>query len=394
MKRLMTSALAAAFAIALFAGPSPSKADEEPIVMGAAIALSGFVQPYDEGPYLAAQLAIADINAKGGVLGRPLKMVAADTKSDPAQGTNAAIEVMEQGAEFVMVTCDFDYGAAAAIAATAAGKVTFSSCAGDPKFGVQGIGPLAYTMSLGTPAQGATLAEWAYREQGYRKAYVIMDNMVEYFKSLCANFKIRWAELGGELVDEDTYHGINDTAFDAQVTRLKNNGDADFVFLCSATFGGPALLRQMRSAGVDLPALASESMDGSFWLEAVPDLSNFYVGVYGSIYGNDPDPAVNDYVERYTAMHGKPPITAHSMTGYSVVEAWARAAERAGSFDADAIRQELDKFKDEPLLVGESSFSPDLHINLHRSLLIMNVTDGKHTPVMRYKAEKVPPLTF
>ncbi len=393
MKKLTTLAMAGLLALGIAGFVGQSRA-EDPIVIGAAIAMSGFVQPYDDGPLKGAQLAIADINAKGGVLGRQLTIVTADTKSDPAQGTNAAIEVLEQGAEMVMVTCDFDFGAAAALQASASGKVTFSSCAGDPKFGVQGIGPLAYTMSLGTPAQGATLAEWAYKEKGWRKAYVEMDSMVEYFKSLCANFKIRWAELGGEIVGEDVYNFAEVKTFDGQVTRMKASSDADFVFLCAATFDGPALIKQARAAGVETPILASESMDGAFWLEAVPNLSEFYLSVYASMFGNDPDPAINDYVARYTAMHGVAPITAHSLTGYSLIEAWVIAAERAGSFDADAIRQELDKFDNEKLLIGPTTYTPDLHINLFRGLQMMEVQNGKHAPIMRYTAEKVPPITF
>ena len=396
MKRLTSLALAGLFALGIvgFAGPSEQARAEDPIVIGAAIALSGFVAPYDDGPLKGAQLAIADINAKGGVLGRQLSIVTADTKSDPAQGTNAAIEVLEQGAEMVIVTCDFDFGAAAALQASAMGKVTFSSCAGDPKFGVQGIGPLAYTMALGTPAQGATLAEWAFKEKGWRKVYVEMDSMVEYFKSLCANFKVRWEELGGEIVGEDVYNFAEVKTFEGQVTRMKASDSADFVFLCAATFDGPALIKQARNAGVNTPILASESMDGAFWLEAVPNLSDFYLGVYGSMFGNDPDPKINEYVANFTAMHGAAPITAHSLTGYSLIEAWAIAAERAGSFDADAIRQELDKFNNEKLLIGATSFSPDLHINLYRGLQIMEVQNGKHAPVTRYTAEKVPPITF
>ena len=60
------------------------------------------------------------------MLGRQLEIVTADTKSDPAQRTNAAIEVLEQGAEMVIVTCDFDFGAAAALQTSSMGKVTCS----------------------------------------------------------------------------------------------------------------------------------------------------------------------------------------------------------------------------------------------------------------------------
>ena len=66
-------------------------ADEEPIVIGAAVALSGFIAPYDDGPQKAAQLAVKVINERGGVLGRQIEMVFADTKSDIAHGANAGL---------------------------------------------------------------------------------------------------------------------------------------------------------------------------------------------------------------------------------------------------------------------------------------------------------------
>ena len=75
----------------------------EPIVIGAAIAQSGFAAPYDHDPSRAAGIAIEAINAKGGVLGRPLKMIYADTKSDLAHGAVAGMEVLDSGADIVIV---------------------------------------------------------------------------------------------------------------------------------------------------------------------------------------------------------------------------------------------------------------------------------------------------
>ena len=72
---------AGAMALAIFLGSGPARA-ADPIIIGAAIALSGPIAPYDEGPYKAMEVAVEEINAKGGVLGRPLKIVYADTKSD------------------------------------------------------------------------------------------------------------------------------------------------------------------------------------------------------------------------------------------------------------------------------------------------------------------------
>ncbi len=106
-------AVAAGAAAVIAAGLGAVRADD-PIIIGAAIAQSGVVAPYDEGPAKAMEIAIEEINAKGGVLGRPLKIIYADTKSDIAYGATAAQEVIDQGATMVVVTCDYDFGGAAA----------------------------------------------------------------------------------------------------------------------------------------------------------------------------------------------------------------------------------------------------------------------------------------
>lgn len=65
------------------------------------------------------------------------------------------------------------------------------------------------------------------------------------------------------------------------------------------------------------------------------------------------------------------------VTGYSVIEAWAKAAERAGSTQPEKVRVELEKFKDEPFVAGLTTFTPELHINQQRPMLIIETKDGK-----------------
>ncbi|KQU92801.1 hypothetical protein ASD12_26040 [Mesorhizobium sp. Root102] len=391
MKILMLTALAAVAVSVL-----PASAQDDAVTVGFPLALSGFVAPYDDGPLKAALLAIDDINSRGGLLGEKIISVESDTKSDPAQGATAATDVLGKAAKMIMVTCDFDFGAPAALVAESQNVIAFSSCAADPKFGVQGIGKNAYTMSTASISQGATLAEWAHNEKGFKTVYILKDTMVEYTKSVCDSFEARWTELSSaeSIVGRDTFHGVNDTSIASQISRIKaNSPQPDFVMFCGAVNGGSAV-RQIRAAGIDLPLLSSESMDGAYWLAAIPNLSDFYVAVYGSAFGNDPDPKVNDFVKSFSAKYGVAPVTGHALTGYSVVEAWAKAVERAGTFDTDAVRAELDKFTAEPLMVGKTTFTPELHINVDRPMLIMKIVNGKHEPIERFITTKLPKVSF
>lgn len=86
LARCLAAVAALALALAAAAGAGSSK----PIVVGMAIGKTGFINAYDVPPATAAQIAIDELNAKGGLLGRKIVVVSSDTKSDIAQGGNAA----------------------------------------------------------------------------------------------------------------------------------------------------------------------------------------------------------------------------------------------------------------------------------------------------------------
>ena len=380
-----------AVGLALLAA-SPAMADD-PIIIGAAIAQSGVIAPYDEGPAQAMEVAVDEINAKGGVLGKQLKIIYADTKSDIAYGATAAQDVIDKGAQMVVVTCDYDYGSAAASVADGAGLIAFSTCAGDPKFGPTGIGPNAFTMATGAPGQAVAMAEWAYNVKGWRSAYVLMDTTIAFDATWADFFKRRWAELAGAdgLVGEDTFGG-EDPQIASQITRIKALAkQPDFIVICSFPPGGVSATRQLRAADVKQPLLGSESWDGDFWLEGVPNLSDFYFVTYGSVFGNDPRPNVAEFFANFQKKWSHAPVTSHAITGYSVIQAWTQAVTSAGTFDTDKVRDALQSFKDVPLLAGPTTFTADQHINMQRDLLLIEVKDGKTGNIVQVvRAEKMP----
>lgn len=94
-------------------------------------------------------------------------------------------------------------------------------------------------------------------------------------------------------------------------------------------------------------------------------------------------------MDRYKEKFGEAPPMGHVLTGYSAVEAYARAVEKAGSVEADKVKAVLDSFSNEELLIGPTTFEPDLHINLNRPMLLMEMTNGKYTAIGRFSAEQV-----
>lgn len=363
---------------------------EDTVKVGFVMSYSGWFEPIDASTIRGALLAIEDINAAGGVLGREVEVVTFDNRSEPALGADGAIEVIEQGAVAVLFPSDFDFGAPGAFIAQEAGVISLSG-ASDPNFGVQGIGSFAYSISNAAQSQGAILAEWAYNEMGWRTAYTLLDTTIAFTNSLCGAFDRRWSELAGEgaLLGSDTFRN-DDPSIATQVTRINSlDQKPDAIMLCSYAPGGPSAIRQLRAEGLDQPILTGESMDGDYWLGAVPGLSNFYVVNYGSFVGGNADPEVDAFFERYAETYDRAPDVSYGIRGYSLFQAWARAAERAGSFDAEAVAEQLDAFENEPLAIGPTTYTPDLHIATTRPMTIMQAQDGEFSVLGTYAPETV-----
>lgn len=393
MRKLLL--LAAAAAMALGASLQTAKADDHEIIIGFAIAESGWMNTYDGPPSRSAFMAIDDINAKGGLLGKQITVVTSDTKSDQTQGARAGAEVIAQGAQFVVVSCDYDMGGPAATVANNEGLVVFSLCASDAKMGAQGVGPYAFTMSNSSLTSGAVIAEWAYNKKNWRNAYLILDSSIEYNKTICEGFRVRWEKIGGKVLGYDNFKQ-DDASIASQITRLKNvaadKGDPDLIHLCSYGAGAISAIRQLRGAGLDMAISGGDSMDGDYWTPGIPGLNEHYTGTYASPFGDDPRERVNEFFDRYAEKYGERVCCSFALSGYSVVEAYGIAVERAGTFDSDAVLAEYNKFENVPLLVGPTTFTPDLHINLERPQAVLGIKDGKGYFVDLIQLPEPPPL--
>jgi branched-chain amino acid transport system substrate-binding protein len=388
--------LAAAVPIVAFAvSTNRASSDEKPIVVGFAIAKSGWMEPYDTGPARLAEMAIAEINAKGGLLGRKVTSIYADTKTEVNQSAKAGEEVVDKGADLVVLSCDYDMGAPAALASEKAGVVASSTCAGDPLMGIQGVGPHTFTATLAAQVQGGIIADWAFRQKKYHSAYVLLDTFVEFNKSVAAGFDFAWAQHKGEgatVAGTDTFN-FNDPSIASQITRIKSLATPpDFITVVSFPPGGASAIRQIRAAGITTPIVVDEGFDGAYWLNAVPNLGEFYVEGGGSVYGNDPREKVNDLIKEFTAKYGAPPVSAQTLEGYPLIEMWAKAVERAKTTKGDAVVAEYEKFNNEPTVLGPRTYTHELHITPQGQYLMMQVVDGKHVPLGLFSNEKPIPM--
>jgi branched-chain amino acid transport system substrate-binding protein len=385
----------AAFCLAL-CGAAPHAALADDVVkIGAVVSYSGYMAPYDIPPYQAALLAVDDINSKGGLLGKKLEMLVEDAKTDRALTARDAHELVDKRVQMMIVACDYDEGAPAALVAIQANILAFSLCAGDPKMGPQGLGPLAFSAATGAGNQAFAMAEWAYNEKGWRKAYLLLDTVTEFHKAAHSYFEMAWKQLPGtKIVGSDTFFQ-EDPSIASQISRIKSVEDKpDFLWMSSHTPGFASAIRQIRAAGITTPIMTVDSLDGDYWVKSVPNATNIYYMGYCSIFGDDPRPAVREWLKKYTAAYKGRPETCFALPGYSLIEAWALAVKRAGTFDTKPVVAELEKFKNEDLLAGLTSFSKDAHLQLNRTIVVMQVQDGKFSAIGTYQNKNVPPLDW
>ena len=378
MKKILKLITSSVFALSFsVTASSIAVADDHEVVVGFAASYSGWMEAYSGPSTNAALLAIEDINANGGLLGKKLVAVKADAKTDRAEGAKAGLEVLAKGSKLMAVDCDYDFGAPAALQAKNANVIAIFLCAESVLAGIQGVGKNAFSSSILATVQGATLAEWGAQNKGWKDAYILLDTAIEYNKGICYGFDWMWQKLGLEILGHDVYKN-DDASIAAQITKIKSlPKEPDFIINCSYIPGGASAIKQLRAAGINSAIGGGSSMTGTYWQESVPGLSNHFVPEQASMYGDDPRPAIAEFNKKYEARFGKKVESQYTYPGYLVVEMWARAVEKAGSFDTDKVIAAMEAFDQEPFLIGTRTFSDKLHHQDQAPYLIIETTNNQ-----------------
>lgn len=360
--------------------------DQNSITIGLAVASSGWLEAYDADSTKMVKLWIDDMNAKGGLLGKKIRAIVVDTKTDRSESAKAGQNLAADRADLIFTSGDYDFGAPAALQAQNAGIISAFLGASDPKAGVLGVGPLSFTTGVAGQTEGATLAEWAVKERSLKKGYILLDTSIQYDKSVCGGYEWNLARVGGTLVGSDTFKN-DDLLINSQITRLANairDQGVDHIMLCSYTPGGAAAIKQIRAAGIKLPVLAATAMDGTYWLGSVPGLTDFYVPVM-AVAGNNSRDAVQALTARYKQAYGAIPATQYAYPAYPFLDLWAKAVTAAGTTDGAKVVAELNKDTSAETLMGPRTFTKDLHIQTQMPLVITELTGGAQKVVTQYQ---------
>ena len=387
--RTTKTILGAAAGLLLLA--STAHAADDKIIIGGAMSLTGFQAPLDTPALKGAEVAVKYLNENGGILGKQVELINIDGKSDPVTVGNVAVELIDKGAQLIMAPCDFDFGSPASREAQSAGLVGISTCASDPLYSSWSLGDKQFTLSMWNTTMGAVAADYAFKEKGWKTAYVVTDQFIAYTKSLSKYFVAQFKADGGEILLEDTYTN-GDNNFSAQIARLQALGKKpDVIFLSSYGQDIGAIIRALREVGYDAPVMGGDAYDDPAMHEALgAKFGNDVFFVTHTWMGPEAHPDMPKFIDLYTKLHGEAPDTSFVSTGWDTVMMMAQAITAAGSTDGDAVAKALEdgEFK---LLTGDLNYgtaeeghSPD------KAAVMIELKAGEPTFVGWRRPESVP----
>ena len=378
-----------ATAVAVVAGTA--SAAVQPITIGWAFDSKGAMAPFDGPALAAATIRVKQVNARGGVNGRPLKIVTCDTQGNkPAIAKACARKLIGQKVDVIFTTCDVDFAAPVVQEAINAGKLTVAPCIGTDQMGPKRFGAkgrLAFSFGNVAQDEGSAMAQYAWAK-GWKSASLATDTVIVYFKDVVKAFKARFTQLGGKIVAEETYQSLGSTNITNAVTRL-NGKQADVIVTATAgAFGAlPQMISGLRTLGNDTPVLNSWAGDGTYWVTKDPQVTNYWFVTYASIFGDDPVKAVNALAKQVKAGTGG------FITGTAAVDGVTAAIKRSGgSTNGLRLAATLEKFKKVPTLSGLVSFSPQLHSVFGRQYRVVQIQNNAGKVVGSVTAKVVPKI--
>jgi branched-chain amino acid transport system substrate-binding protein len=363
----------------------------KPIVIGAVIDLTKNMAPFDAPALEAAQIEIAKINAAGGVNGRPLQIKPLNDQLDPTQTKADALKLVGQGVNIGWVTCDVDYATPAITEFLTAKLLTVAPCIGTDQMGPSrfgAAGQLAYT--FGNPAQqdGAAVAEYAI-SRGWKTADVVTDKLLVYFQNVCQGFTLRFKQLGGKIVDQESFTQ-GDKTINNVATRVNGKPAKVIAFCTSFAADQPAFVSSLRTLGNKTPIIDGWASDGAYWWPKNPKVTNFYFLTYASALAPDPSAAVRAFEAKMAAI-GQPAQTGGFITGADAIDAIVYAIKKAGGSTNGAklaaILSHLTKFN---TLGGPISFTPTFHSATGRPYRVVRVNNNVAKFLTLHTTQKIP----
>jgi branched-chain amino acid transport system substrate-binding protein len=337
--------------------------------LGGVAPVTGEAATFGLASHNGIDLAVAEWNAKGGVLGKQIKLSFADDKGDPAEGATVFTKLIEQDKVSAIVGTVMSKVSLAGAPICQNAKVPMiSPTSTNPK--VTQVGDYIFRACFIDPFQGTVGAKFAVEDLKAKKAACLFDVGNDYTKGLAEFFKAKFTALGGEITGFEG-HATGTTDFKAQLTKiLATKPDVLYV---SDYYNDVALIaKQARELGFKGPLVGGDGWDSPKLTEVGgPALEGcFFTNHYAK---DDTRPIIQDFVKKYQDKYKADP-DALACLAYDATYLVLDAVKRAGKADGPAIKDAL-KATDMAVVSGQVKFDSDR--NPVKSAVVIEIKNAK-----------------
>jgi len=320
-------------------------------------------------------LAIEEINAKGGVLGRPLEYLVEDMQSKQGEAATAVKKLISRDKVVALLGTGTSSNCLEVAPLAQAARIPFvATTATAPE--VTEKRDYVFRSCFIDPFQGAVLAKFARTTLKARRVAVLTSVSASYSVGLSKVFRERFTALGGVIAGDQKY-SEGDKDFRAQLTAIKAL-KPDAIAVTGFYTEAALICKQARDLGLDIPIFGGDGWEAP---ELVEIGGKAVEGTYyASHYSSDSTaPEVQDFVKKYRARFNGETPDSMAPLAYDAALIVADAIRRAGSTDGAKIREALAATKDFPGVTGRTSI--DAQRNASKSAVMLVVKNGKPTYV-------------
>jgi branched-chain amino acid transport system substrate-binding protein len=322
------SLLAASAVIALTGGAAQAE-----IVIATAGPMTGQYAIFGEQMQKGAQQAVKDLNEAGGVLGEQLVLQVGDDACDPKQAVAVANQMVNEGVVFMAGHFCSGSSIPASAVYNEEGVLQISPASTNPQLTEQGFDNVFRTCGR-DDQQGQVAANYVVDNNVGSKIAVLHDKTA-YGKGLADEFK---KQLNARGVEEVMYEAITagDKDFTALITKMKEAG-VDLIYLGGYHTEAGLITRQAREQGLNATMMSGDALVTDEYWAITGDTGQ------GTLMTFSPDPRKNEVaqpvVEEFQAAGYDP--EGYTLYTYAAIQAWAQAAETAGTTDLEPVVEAL-----------------------------------------------------
>ncbi len=315
--------------LAVAAGTLIAGAAQAEIVIATAGPMTGQYASFGEQMQRGAEMAVADINAAGGVLGQKLKLSIGDDACDPKQAVAVANKFASDGVVFVAGHFCSGSSIPASKVYEEEGIIQISPASTNPKLTEEG-GDNVFRTCGRDDQQGIVAGDYLADNHGKQKIAILHDKTA-YGKGLADETK---AQLNKRGVTETMYEAYTagEKDYSALVSKMKG-ANVDVVYLGGYHTEAGLMIRQAREQGYNVQLISGDALVTDEYWKITGDAGE------GTLMTFSPDPRKNPVaapvVAKFKAQNYEP--EGYTLYTYGAIQAWAQAVAKAGSTDTKAV---------------------------------------------------------